>query len=94
MWVFIVKGGPLMGLIMLCSILALGIFIERMWHLYRARIDTDQFLEDIAALIKRNRIMEAIDKCNTTPGPVAKIMKMGLLKHDRTREEIRESILD
>ena len=38
--------------------------------------------------------MEAIDKCNNTPGPIAHIMKVGILKHDRTREEIRESIQD
>ena len=38
--------------------------------------------------------MEAIDKCNTTPGPIAHIMKVGVLKHDRTREEIRENIQD
>jgi len=94
MWTIIVKGGPIMGLIILCSVLGLGVFIERMWHLYRARIDTDAFVDEIAALIKRNRIMEAIDKCNTTPGPIAKILKTGLLKHDRTREEIRENIQD
>ena len=94
MWEFIFKGGPLMGLIILCSIIAFAVFLERMWNLYRARIDTDKFVEEVFSLIKHNKIMEAIDKCNTTPGPIAHIMKMGILKHDRTREEIRESIQD
>ena len=94
MWEFIIKGGPLMALIILCSVIAFAIFIERLWHLYRARIDTDKFLENILGLIKHNKIMEAIDKCNTTPGPIAHIMKVGVLKHDRTREEIRENIQD
>jgi len=94
MWEFILKGGPLMGLIILCSIIAFAVFLERMWNLYRARIDTDKFVEEVFSLIKHNKIMEAIDKCNTTPGPIAHIMKMGILKHDRTREEIRESIQD
>jgi len=94
MWDFIIKGGPLMGLIILCSIIAFAIFIERMAHLHRAKIDTDKFVDEISSMIKRNRIMEALDKCNTTPGPIAHIMKMGILKHDRTREEIRESIQD
>jgi biopolymer transport protein ExbB len=94
MWEFIVKGGPLMTLIILCSVIAFAVFIERVWHLRRARIDTDRFIESIIELIKHNKIMEAIDKCNNTPGPIAHIMKTGILKHDRTREEIRESIQD
>ena len=94
MWEFIVKGGPLMALIILCSVIAFAVFIERIWHLRRARIDTDRFVKSILELIKYNKIMEAIDKCNNTPGPIAHIMKMGILKHDRTREEIRESIQD
>ncbi len=83
-----------MALIILCSVIAFAVFIERVWHLRRARIDTDRFIESIIELIKHNKIMEAIDKCNNTPGPIAHIMKIGILKHDRTREEIRESIQD
>jgi len=94
MWEFISKGGPLMILIILCSVIAFAIFIERLWHLRRAKVDTDKFMQAILELIKRNKIMEAIDKCNTTPGPIAHIIKTGILKHDRTREEIRESIQD
>lgn len=94
MWEFIFKGGPLMVLILLCSVVAFAIFIERLWHLRRAKIDTDKFMETVLDLVKRNKIMEAIDMCNTTPGPIAHIIKTGILKHDRTREEIRESIQD
>ncbi|NQT23617.1 MAG: MotA/TolQ/ExbB proton channel family protein [Candidatus Omnitrophica bacterium] len=83
-----------MILIILCSVIAFAIFIERLWHLRRAKVDTDKFMQAILELIKRNKIMEAIDKCNTTPGPIAHIIKTGILKHDRTREEIRESIQD
>lgn len=94
MWEFIIKGGPLMGLIIICSVIAFGVFLERIWQLHKARIDTEKFVEEISEMIKRNRIMEALDKCNNTPGPIAQIMKAGILKHDRTREEIRESIQD
>ncbi len=94
MWEMIVKGGPLMFLILLCSIIALAVVIERLWHLKRAQIDTEGFMKDIAETLKRNRIMDAIDKCNAMPGPVAHILKAGILKHDRPRSEIREAIED
>ncbi len=88
------KGGPVMYPITLCSILSLAIIIERLYHLYTAKIDTKKFMSSILNTLKRNRIMEAIDLCDKTPGPIARILKAGMLKHDRTRQEIREAIED
>ena len=38
--------------------------------------------------------MEALDLCERTSGPIAAILKAGVLKHDRSRNEIREAIED
>jgi biopolymer transport protein ExbB len=91
---FIQKGGPIMYVILLCSIVAFAVVIERFLQLRRARIDTDKFMNDISNLLKRNRIMEAIDMCNQTPGPISQVVKAGILKHDRSKPEIREAIED
>jgi biopolymer transport protein ExbB len=94
MWELMVKGGPLMVLIFMCSIIALAVVIEKLWHLHRDKINTAEFMEDIAETLKRNKIIEAIDKCNAMPGPIARILKAGILKHDRPRAEIKEAIED
>lgn len=94
MWGLIVKGGPLMFLILICSVIAVAVFVERLWNLRKAEINTEEFMEDIAETLKRNKILDAIDKCNAMPGPIAHILKAGILKHDRSRAEIRESIED
>ncbi|MFH1552182.1 MAG: MotA/TolQ/ExbB proton channel family protein [Candidatus Omnitrophota bacterium] len=94
MWELIVKGGPLMFLILLCSVIAFAVAMERLWHLRRAKINTEEFMEDIAKTLKRNKIMDAIDKCNAMPGPIAHILKAGILKYDRPRAEIKEAIED
>lgn len=94
MWEVIQKGGPLMYLIILCSIVALAVVIERLYHLYRAKINIERFMDGISNTLKRNRIMEAIDLCEKTPGPIAYIIKAGILKHDRSRQEIKEAIED
>ena len=94
MWEWIQKGGPVMYPIVFCSVLSFTIFIERMYHLYRARIDTKKFMEDISDVLRRNRIMEAIDMCEKTPGPIGYTLRAGILKHDRPRLEIREAIDD
>lgn len=91
---FIIKGGPVMVPIILCSIIAMAIVMERFYHLYRAKIDTKAFMEEIAGSLKRNKVVEAIDKCDKTPGPIAHILKSGIMKHDRSRQEIRQAIED
>lgn len=94
MWDVIQKGGPLMYLIILCSIVALAVVIERLYHLHRAKIDSEKFMESISNTLRRNRIMDAINLCEKTPGPIAHIVKAGILKHDRSRGEIKEAIED
>jgi len=91
---FMQKGGPVMYVILLCSIVAFAVVIERFLQLRKARIDTDKFMSEISNLLKRNRIMEAIDMCNQTSGPISQVVKAGILKHDRSKPEIREAIED
>jgi biopolymer transport protein ExbB len=92
MWEMIQKGGPMMHLIILASVIAFGVVIERLYHLNRAKIDAQKFMDDITNVLKRNKIIEALEMCTTTPGPIAHIIKAGILKHDRSKPEIKEAI--
>jgi len=92
MWSLIQKGGPVMYLIMILSVISLGIIIERIYSLNRARIDSQKFMDDIINSLKHNKIIESIEMCNNTSGPIAHIIKAGILKHDRSRPEIKEAI--
>ena len=92
MWDLIQKGGPVMYLIIILSVISLGIIIERMYSLNRARIDAKEFMDGIINSLKRNKVIESIEMCNKTPGPIAHIIKAGILKHDRSKSEIKESI--
>lgn len=94
MFELIQKGGPVMYPIIFCSMLALAIVIERFYHLYKARIDTKEFMNNIEITVRHNKIADAIKICEKTPGPIAHIIRAGILKHDRSRQEIRESIED
>ncbi|MCM8792980.1 MAG: MotA/TolQ/ExbB proton channel family protein [Candidatus Omnitrophica bacterium] len=94
MWEIIQKGGPVMYPIIFCSILSLAVVIERLYHLHRAKIDTQEFMDNIANILRRNRLRDALQKCEETPGPIAHILKAGILKQGRPREEIKEAIED
>ncbi len=94
MWEFMQKGGPIMWPILLCSVISFAIVIERLIRLKQEQIDTKSFMEQISKSLKRNKIMEALDLCERTGGPIANILKAGILKHDRPRAEVREAIED
>ncbi|MBL7068704.1 MAG: MotA/TolQ/ExbB proton channel family protein [Candidatus Omnitrophica bacterium] len=94
MTIWLQKGGIIVYLILFCSILALAIFIERIWQLRRARINTVKFMSEIGTTLKENKIKEAVDICGRTKGPIARILKAGILKHDRSKAEIKEAIED
>jgi len=94
LWQVFIAGGPVMWPILLCSVFALAIILEKFWHLHKIEIDTRQFLDKILELVKHHKIKEALQLCDTTPSPIAHILKAGILKYDRTREEIKEAIED
>jgi biopolymer transport protein ExbB len=94
MWEFMQKGGAIMWPILLCSVIAFAIVIERLIRLKQEQIDTKSFMDQISRSLKRNKIMEALDLCERTGGPIANILKAGILKHDRPRAEVREAIED
>ena len=94
MWQIFLKGGPLMWPILLCSVFALAIIIERVWYLRKIQIDTRQFLNRILDKMKRHQIKEALEICETKKNPISQILKAGILKYDRGRQQIKEAIED
>ncbi len=90
----IFRGGILMWPIMVCSIVALAISIERFIVLRRASIDTREFMDNMRAALRQNRLDDAVDMCDETDAPVARIMKAGILKANRSKTDIREAIDD
>ncbi len=88
------RGGFIMWPIMACSVVALAITIERFFALRRATIDTREFMDMMRTVLHQNRTQEAIEICDETDVPVARIMKAGILKHGRSKADIRESMED
>lgn len=87
-------GGPVMWPILLCSIFALAIIIDKFLHLHKIRIDTQEFLNSVLEKMKRHETKEALKVCDDTKSPIANILKAGILKYDRSRAQIKEAIED
>lgn len=75
-----------------CSILSFTIFIERVLLLRKSEIDTNQFVINLRQIIKDGNIIEAIGLCESTGGTIANIVKSGLVKHNRSKEQIESAM--
>ena len=86
----------------ICSVVALTFIIERLFTFVRSRsrIGTEQFIASIADSLRKENIMEAVSTCEEAGGPLANVLKAGLLRYsqaqieerDITKEEIQEAI--
>ncbi|MBI4972363.1 MAG: MotA/TolQ/ExbB proton channel family protein [Candidatus Omnitrophica bacterium] len=94
LWQLFLAGGPVMWPILLCSIFALAIILEKFFYLHKIKIDNQEFLNNILDKIKRHEIKEALEVCDKTKSPIAQILKAGILKYDRPRPQIKEAIED
>jgi len=80
--------------ILLCSVFALAIILEKFWYLHKISIDTQEFLKRILDKMKHHDTKEALSICDNTKSPIANILKSGILKYDRPRPQIIEAIED
>jgi biopolymer transport protein ExbB len=92
MYEIILKGGWVMIPIALCSVVALAIFLERLWSLRTNKVIPRDFLIEVEDLIRREKIPEAITRCRTDESSMANIILAGIRHFGKRREIIKESI--
>ena len=71
-------GGFMMYPLVLCSLVALGVIIAKVWTLFIAHRDSRQLLHSIEDLTQGGRMSDAIALAENTRGPVAAILLAGL----------------
>lgn len=85
-------GGPVVWLLLLAGAVALAVFIERLLHYHRAQINSNEFINGVRNVLKRENVVEAVSICEATPGPVARLVKVAILNRERGREGVREAL--
>jgi len=86
----IVRGGWIMIPILICSLVAIAIAVEKILFLRKIRINTNHFILRLRSLILKDGINEAITLCSKTPGPIAKVLMKGLSRAGRTKKDMQE----
>jgi len=79
--------------IILGSIIALAIILERFWTLWRIRLNIQQFAQEIFLSLERGQFQKALERCGKVRHPIADVFKLGILNRTLKREEI-ESMME
>ena len=92
MFDLIVKGGIFMYPIIFCSIVALAIFLERLWVLRRKHIIPLDFIDNVEGLLKKQKLSEAVFLCQNDMSSIAKIFLAGLRSTQKGMWLVKEAI--
>jgi len=94
MWEIVRAGGPLMWPIILCSIVAAAIILERLWTLQKSRVVPPELAEKVWRWVESRQIQEKHIVALRQNSPLGKILASGLANRHRERAVIKEAIED
>jgi len=90
----LVAGGWWMAPIMLASVIALGVIIERSWSLRRARVLPAGVVEEIEQLVQRGELSADRLRMIGRRSPLGRVLVAGLAPYAISREEMKARIED
>ena len=86
------KGGWIMGILVLLSIIAVYIFIERFIMIRKASRQERNFMNNIRDFMHNGRLDSALALCRNNDSPIARMIEKGLLRVGRPLNDINTAI--
>jgi biopolymer transport protein ExbB len=87
-----VKGGWIMGILLILSLIAIFIFIQRFLILRRANKHDESFMNRIKDYIHDGKIDSAINLCRKTSNPSARMIEKGISRLGRPMNDVLVAI--
>jgi biopolymer transport protein ExbB len=94
MWDYFERGGPVMWPLLALSILGVTVSIWRWWALRQVTRNVPGFMKELRARLVEGDVAGAIQVCERFPSPVSAIVKAGLLRYGRPKDEIERALED
>lgn len=94
MFELVKAGGLMMGPIILASIIAAAIFLERLWTLQPKRVLPAELTEKVWRWVEQRQIQDKHIVALQQNSPLGRILAAGLANRHRDRSVIKESIED
>src|SRR5690349_18783281 len=94
MWEIVRAGGPFMWPIIICSIVLVGIVLERLWTLQRKRVLPQDLIKKVSELADRNQVNPKVIEALEKNSPLGRVLAAALANRDRGREIMMERVQD
>jgi biopolymer transport protein ExbB len=88
------RGGPLLYLIVFCSILALGIFFERLWFFARTRRGAQNLAGKVESHLRQDERNQAMALCEMSRNPLGRIIRTALSLAGKPRDRIKQEVME
>ena len=90
----VVRGGPVLVVIMVCALLVLWVFLKKVFQFHRDEINVQELLRGLINVLQRDGLVEALTLCDSTPGPAARLLSAAILAYQRgdSDDEIRKAV--
>ncbi len=92
LWNMALKGGWIMIFLLLFSIAAVYIIIERALAIRKAAKEDSSFMNEVKNFVKQGKIEEAHIRCQSTDSPIARMIDKGLSRLNKDMRDTREAI--
>lgn len=79
-----------MVILVFCSVLALSFAVERWWFFRRIKLDVENFMTIVKKYIEERKFNEALDRCKSTQNPLARLVEVGIMNHQKTKSQLIE----
>ena len=86
------KGGWIMIVLAVMSVLAIYIFVERFIAIKRAEKDDPMFMDRIRDYIKNSDVKSAVNFCRVTNTPAARMIERGISRMGRPAADVQSAI--
>ena len=87
-----VKGGPLMIVLLILSIIAIYIFGKKWWMIHKAGQIDKFFMEDIRDLMHEGKVKSASALCEKYDSPMARLIEKGIERLGRPAHDIQTAM--
>ncbi|MFM9943673.1 MAG: MotA/TolQ/ExbB proton channel family protein [Bacteroidia bacterium] len=88
----LMKGGPIMIPIALCSLIAVYIMVERYFNIKKKFKINQNFMSSIKDNVVNGNIPSALNLCRTNPTPVSRMVEKGLMRIGKPLKDIEASM--
>lgn len=87
------QGGIVMYPLLLCSVLSVGVIIERLWALGRSQQQTTALAQHVSEALQEGKLAEAAALCRSSKTALAAVLRAAFNLHGKPAEAIERAAL-